>query len=123
MYEVTVSTSARKELRDLSDPLLSRVLHAMRALAEDPRPHGCRKMSGARDRWRIRVGDYRVVYSIDDFAKAVTISRVRHRSAAYEWPPTARVDRALRQHVRRALVVLAVTQSDRRRGEAAARAS
>jgi mRNA interferase RelE/StbE len=84
VYEVVLSTSARKELRALADPLLSRVLNAMRALAGDPRPHGCRKLSGARDRWRIRVGDYRIVYEIEDEAKVVTIILVRHRSAAYE---------------------------------------
>lgn len=84
MYEVVLSTSARKELRGLADPLLSRIVKAMRALPTDPRPPGCRKLSGARDRWRVRVGDYRIVYAIDDSAKVVTVIRVRHRSAAYE---------------------------------------
>lgn len=84
MYEVVLTTSARKEVRALADPLLSRVWTAIRGLAMDPRPSGCRKLSGARDRWRVRVGDYRVVYGIDDEAKIVTIIRVRHRSAAYE---------------------------------------
>jgi mRNA interferase RelE/StbE len=84
VYEVVLSTSARKELRDLADPLLSRIVNAMRALATDPRPSGCRKLIGSRDRWRVRVGDYRIVYAIDDSAKAVTVIRVRHRSAAYE---------------------------------------
>ena len=54
------------------------------ALAEDPRPLGCKKLKGRKDQWRIRVGDYRVVYTIDDAKLLVEVTRVRHRSEVYE---------------------------------------
>ena len=54
------------------------------ALAENPRPHGCKKLQGRKDQWRIRVGDYRVVYTIDDAKLLVEVTRVRHRDEVYE---------------------------------------
>jgi mRNA interferase RelE/StbE len=51
--------------------------------ATDPRPRGCKKMQGGDREWRIRIGDYRVVYTIDDAKLLVEGTRVRHRSAAY----------------------------------------
>ena len=52
-------------------------------LATNPRPAGCRKLEGAEDLWRIRIGDYRVIYSVDDARRIVDVSAVRHRSDAY----------------------------------------
>ncbi len=60
-----------------------RIIWRIEALASNPRPPGCVKLRGADDLWRIRVGDYRVIYSIDDGARIVDISAVRHRSDAY----------------------------------------
>jgi mRNA interferase RelE/StbE len=60
-----------------------RIIPEIRALAANPRPEGCRKITGSKSDWRIRVGDYRVVYEIDERAKAVRIMRMRHRSEAY----------------------------------------
>jgi mRNA interferase RelE/StbE len=53
-------------------------------LATDPRPPGCRKLVGSQDRWRVRVGDYRIIYTIDDAGQLVQIAAVSHRSKAYE---------------------------------------
>ncbi len=53
------------------------------ALAGDPRPRGCKKLEGYRDHWRIRVGDWRVVYIIDDAARVVTVTRIAHRREVY----------------------------------------
>jgi mRNA interferase RelE/StbE len=53
-------------------------------LSENPRPAGCKKLRGFKDTWRIRIGDWRVVYLIDDVAKLVTITRVAHRREVYE---------------------------------------
>jgi mRNA interferase RelE/StbE len=53
-------------------------------LADDPRPPGCRKLRGYKDLWRVRVGDYRVVYIIEDDNKMVTVTRIAHRREAYE---------------------------------------
>jgi mRNA interferase RelE/StbE len=60
-----------------------RIIPEIRALAANPRPEGCRKITGSKSDWRIRVGDYRVVYEIDERAKAVRIMRMRRRSEAY----------------------------------------
>jgi mRNA interferase RelE/StbE len=57
---------------------------AILELANVPRPQGCRKLVGSRDRWRIRIGDYRVIYSIEDGGQLVTVLYVRHRSEAYD---------------------------------------
>ena len=56
---------------------------AITRLGSDPRPPGCKKLSGSARDWRIRVGDFRVLYEIDDPKKAVRIMRVRHRRDVY----------------------------------------
>ena len=81
--EVTLARSARKELERLQEPLLSRVFRRIEALGSNPRPRGCRKLEGAEDLWRIRIGDYRVIYSIDASRRLVDISAIRPRSEAY----------------------------------------
>jgi mRNA interferase RelE/StbE len=82
-YRVAFARSARKELERLNDPLRSRVLRRIERLASSPRPVGCQKLEGAEDLWRIRIADYRVIYSIDDSRGIVDVSAVRHRSEAY----------------------------------------
>jgi mRNA interferase RelE/StbE len=84
-YAVSFRRSAEKDLRRLDDALQSRILDAVEGLGSNPRPFGFRKLQGRRreDVFRIRVGDYRVVYSVDDEAKVVTVERVRHRREVY----------------------------------------
>ena len=82
-YAITFARSARKELEALSRPLVARVFNRIEALGRDPRPTGCRKLVGQGNLWRIRVGDYRVIYEIDDARQTVDISAIRHRSDAY----------------------------------------
>ena len=82
-YTIKFARIARKELEALDDSFLSGVFRRIDALADDPRPVGCRKIRGERSLWRIRAGDYRVIYSIDDAHKIVDIIAVRHRSDAY----------------------------------------
>lgn len=83
-YAVEFKPSARKELENLSDRLLARVITKVENLSNDPRPTGCKKLRGYKDTWRVRVGDYRIVYIIDDHRKIVSITRVAHRKAVYE---------------------------------------
>jgi mRNA interferase RelE/StbE len=83
-YAITFARSAQKELEDLDAPIVNRIFPKIEALGTDPRPPGCRKLKGEKNLWRIRVGDYRVVYSIDDAERTVDINRVRHRSEAYD---------------------------------------
>jgi len=60
-----------------------RIIVRIEGLASNPRPQGCVKLLGADNLWRIRVGEYRVIYSIDEHTRIVDISAVRHRSDAY----------------------------------------
>ena len=83
-YHVTLSASAKRELRDLPSQVVERVWPKLRDLAAEPRPQGCKKLYGNKNRWRIRIGDYRVVYAIDDTTKIVDITRVAHRREVYE---------------------------------------
>ena len=83
-YTVEVKPAARKELEALPDNVLSRVMRKLEALGETPRPAGCKKLKGSKDQWRVRVGDWRVVYIIDDAAKVVSVTRIAHRREVYE---------------------------------------
>nr|WP_156003906.1 type II toxin-antitoxin system RelE/ParE family toxin [Streptomonospora sp. PA3] len=74
---------ASKELRKLDNTTSRRVRGALRKLGDDPRPDGCRKLKGEEDLWRIRVGDYRILYSIDDGEVVVVALRIAHRSDVY----------------------------------------
>ncbi len=83
-YSVEVKPAARKELEALPDNVLARVVQKMEALRHAPRPPGCKKLKGYKDQWRVRVGDWRVVYIIDDAAKRVSVTRIAHRREVYE---------------------------------------
>lgn len=83
MYRVLLERVAEKDLRKLSTKLHNRTIVALQALAKHPRPSGCRKLTGADNDWRIRVGEYRVVYEIDDASQIIRVNRVRHRRDVY----------------------------------------
>lgn len=83
MYEILIERRAEKDLRRLAAEIFQRLIAAIQALADDPRPDGCKKLTGSENDWRIRVGDYRVLYEIDDKNQIVRILRVRHRREAY----------------------------------------
>jgi len=82
IYKVTILRRAQKELGQLPSEAYPRVRDAIAALAPDPRPPACLKLTG-RDGWRIRIGNYRVVYEIDDSAQGVTVLHVGHRRDIY----------------------------------------
>jgi mRNA interferase RelE/StbE len=82
-YDVALTSSAEKELKRLPGKLVERIIPRLEGLGSDPRPTGCRKLKGGDREWRIRVGDYRVVYTIDDTKRLVEVTRVRHRSEVY----------------------------------------
>ena len=83
-YSVVVQASAQKELDALDDRAFTRIDRKILELAETPRPPGCKKLKGYKDHWRIRVGDWRVVYMIDDSFRRVSITRVAHRREVYD---------------------------------------
>ena len=81
---VILSSAADRDASRLSPDVAERVFAALRGLRQDARPAGCRLIRGERPRiWRLRVGDWRVLYDIDDSAGLVTVLRVLHRSRAY----------------------------------------
>ena len=82
-YSIRFKSSAEKQLGKLEKSLARRILAAIEALADNPRPSGCRKLRGETNLWRVRVGDYRVVYSVHDSARLVRVFAVRHREGAY----------------------------------------
>ncbi len=82
-YTVTISRPAAKDIRALDDATRRRVGQLLNALAADPRPDGVRKLSASESIYRLRVGDYRVLYQIVDRRLLVLVVRVRHRREAY----------------------------------------
>ena len=83
MYDVLIERTAERDIKSLPTALFDRILPRITALADNPRPTGCHKLAGSKNDWRIRIGDYRVVYEIDDARKQVKIFRVRHRREVY----------------------------------------
>ena len=83
-YALDIKPSALKELDNLSNTLIARLAPKIECLAANPRPSGCRKLRGYKDFWRIRVGDYLVVFIIDDERKIVSVTRIAHRKDVYE---------------------------------------
>jgi mRNA interferase RelE/StbE len=83
MYRVLLERGAEKDLGRLSAETHDRVIVAIQSLAMNPRPSGCRKLTGSKNDWRIRVGDYRVVYEIADQIRIVRVNRARHRREVY----------------------------------------
>ncbi len=81
-YAILILPRAQKELAQLNSAAYARVREAIRDLARDPRPPGCLKLTG-RDGWRLRVGDFRVVYEIDDKQRNVTVFHIGHRRDVY----------------------------------------
>ena len=82
-YDVLIKPSARKELEAVGlKKDRQRIVAAILSLADDPRPSGCRKLSG-KDKYRIRCGDHRVVLSVEDVILVVTIAKVGHRRDVY----------------------------------------
>ena len=81
-YQIQVLRRARKELARLRTQEYERVRDVIRALADDPRPSGCKKLTG-RAGWRIRVGSYRVIYEIEDVVRMVTVLEIGHRRDIY----------------------------------------
>lgn len=82
-YAVSFRRSAEKDMRKLDAKTQTRVFKAIEPLAVEPRPDGCRKLQGSDNAYRIRVGDYRVVYTVDDEIRIVAIERVGHRRDVY----------------------------------------
>lgn len=82
-YEIAYAQSALKALRKLDRGIARHILAAIDALASDPRPHGCRQLKGGSGEMRIRVGDYRVIYDVNDGEVVILVLAIGHRSKVY----------------------------------------
>jgi mRNA interferase RelE/StbE len=82
-YEVIITKSAQREIRKLPNSLIEKVIATILPLAENPRPVGSIKLEGSKNGCRIRIGDYRILYTIEDKIRIVEIESVKHRREAY----------------------------------------
>jgi mRNA interferase RelE/StbE len=82
-YSVLLSPSAERDLGALDKPIQRRVVARIEALAENPRPAGVAKLRGVANAWRIRVGDFRVLYTIEDGCLVVLVVKIGHRREVY----------------------------------------
>ena len=83
-YKVEWKNSAYKELQKLPRPIITRVVAAVSELSDEPFPHGVKKLVGSEFSYRIRIGDYRVVYEVFESRLIIEIVRVRHRKDVYK---------------------------------------
>ena len=85
-YQVEFTAAAHRQFRKLTPEVQRRLAPAIDSLAEDPRPASAKKLSGV-ELWRIRVGDYRVIYALDDGKLTVLVVRLGHRREVYDARP------------------------------------
>lgn len=83
-YTVVFSKRAEKDIQKLPTNAIEKIIPAIVSLENNPRPHGCKKLRGYSDLWRIRIGDYRVIYSIDDVIVLVDVREVGNRKDIYQ---------------------------------------
>ncbi len=81
-YKITVKKSAAKELEEIPGKELRKIVRCIQSLAQNPRPHGSQKLS-RQEQYRVRQGDYRIVYSIDDKDSVIDIVKIGHRREIY----------------------------------------
>ncbi len=85
MYQIVIKPSAKKELRKLSVQVASSIALKIDSLSKNPRPEGCKKLVNNKEElWRVRVGDYRILYTIDDTVRIVDIQHVGNRRDIYK---------------------------------------
>ncbi|GHT43691.1 hypothetical protein AGMMS49965_17990 [Bacteroidia bacterium] len=84
MYNVVFSKSAKKDLKRVNSIYLVSVSSHIKQLSVDPRPFGCKKLEGYENKYRIRVGVYRVLYTIKGEILTVEVVKIRHRSSVYK---------------------------------------
>lgn len=83
MYSVRISSRAERDLRKLDRAIKNRIVKVVLTLESNPRPSGCLKVQSEEGVWRLRVGDWRVGYTVDDVANEVVVVRIGHRSEFY----------------------------------------
>lgn len=82
-HEIKVSPAAARQLKKIDGRALSQIAAKIDSLAVEPRPHGCEKLSGYDDLYRVRVGDYRIVYGVEDRLVLIVVLKVGNRAEVY----------------------------------------
>ena len=83
-YEIIVPKPVQKQLKQLKPTIYPKIIEKISRLADEPRPVGAKKLTGMESEYRIRIGNYRVRYEIDDKAQLIVILSCRHRRDAYK---------------------------------------
>jgi mRNA interferase RelE/StbE len=83
-YTVVLTKTAEKELHNLPKKVIGKIVTELKGLEENPRPHGCKKLKGFKNLWRIRVGDYRIIYAIEDVILLVDVREIGGRKDIYD---------------------------------------
>jgi mRNA interferase RelE/StbE len=82
-YKIDWKRSVYHDIRKVDKQYISRILEHIQSLSENPRPKGCKKLADTEKTFRVRVGEYRIVYQTDDQAKMILIEYIRHRKDVY----------------------------------------
>jgi len=82
-YTVVLTRTAEKELYNLPQSVIVKIVTALKLLEDEPRPSGCKKLKGYKNLWRIRIGDYRVIYAIEDVILLVDVREIGNRKDIY----------------------------------------
>lgn len=83
-YTVVLTKTAEKNLARLPSKVLSAIIILLQSLEEQPRPTGCKKLKGYKNLWRVRSGDYRIIYAIEDFILLVDVRDIGNRKDIYD---------------------------------------
>lgn len=83
-YTVVLTETAEKELRRLPSKVIEKIIAVLKSMEENPRPTGCKKLKGYKNLWRVRVGDYRLIYAIEEVIMLVDVREVGHRKDIYD---------------------------------------
>ena len=82
-YTVELARSADRELWKVPEPMRTKLFRTIKALGVEPRPPGCKKLQGTKDGWRIRVGSFRILYSVQDVLRIVRVESAGDRKDVY----------------------------------------
>jgi mRNA interferase RelE/StbE len=83
-YQVFIKPAAQRQLKKLTSKIQTDLIAVIENLSEEPRPSGCKKLKGRKDQYRVRSGDYRIIYSVEDALLVVEVIALGHRRDVYE---------------------------------------
>ncbi len=83
-YKVILSNKAERQFFKLPNNIADAIEEKLKSLSDNPRPFGCKKLKGSTNTWRVRVGDYRIVYDVEDAILIVTVIKLGHRRDVYD---------------------------------------